>query len=260
MLYPILSVLAVVVASEAPLPGPVFELLTFTVPCGSADRWLRVDHDVWTNFLRRHDGFVEKFSLVDYNERISWNASSRVGDQCAIWSLLQWSSKEQWEMVTLDPDYASMQPRFDAAYNGSQELGEFFGLSLYIRHSKQSEHVAPAGFLEPMRFNVSCHTGARFTKALAETMSEFYSQQDGFIKYYVLEQRADHNDSGSCNFWTWSLWRSMEHRLSMDLLKEASAFSQLAQQTEGAAAVLVGGRFSLETKMHSLPSAMTVLL
>ncbi|HSL59737.1 MAG TPA: TIGR03792 family protein [Acidimicrobiales bacterium] len=93
-------------------PGAAVEVLEFAVEPHLRDRWLEVERDTWTEFLRRQPGFVHKQVWLDPIDE------SRV--TVVIW----WASRAQWKQIT---------PEQVAAVDA--EMGEWF------RDSALREHV-----------------------------------------------------------------------------------------------------------------------
>jgi len=66
----------------------VIEFLTFTVPTSIQSKWKALDEAVWTQFLERQEGFVQKelWQSPDNLEKL----------HAVIW----WSDKESWKAIS----------------------------------------------------------------------------------------------------------------------------------------------------------------
>ena len=65
----------------------VVEFLTFSVPVGERDEWLRVEERHWSRFLERQDGFVRK------------QIWSPVEDPTLIHAVIWWESMDHWKSI-----------------------------------------------------------------------------------------------------------------------------------------------------------------
>ena len=66
----------------------VVEFLTFEVPGGSRERWLRADAEHWTTFLEAQDGFIRKEV---------WASVENVN---TVHAVIWWRSLEEWHAIS----------------------------------------------------------------------------------------------------------------------------------------------------------------
>ncbi len=66
------------------------EILVFEVKNNRRDEFIKLDHEIWTNYLSRHDGFIKKEVIVSEKEPNK------------VWSVIYWNSVEQWKNFPLE--------------------------------------------------------------------------------------------------------------------------------------------------------------
>lgn len=83
------------------------EQLVFEMDPNSVERWLKLDHEIWTEGLALQPGFVRKEI---------WTSSKRPG---RITATIWWESFEQW--TAIDPQWlAETEAVFTAAFAPSE--------------------------------------------------------------------------------------------------------------------------------------------
>lgn len=72
----------------------VVEFLTIEVPRALLEEWLDADERIWTRFLERQDGFVDKQV---------WVSRAPVDEHTvAVHAVIRWASEEQWKAIADD--------------------------------------------------------------------------------------------------------------------------------------------------------------
>lgn len=63
------------------------EFLSFEVDASERDAWISADHRIWTAFLRRQEGFVDKQVWTDR------------ADPGLVHAVIIWSDEESWKAI-----------------------------------------------------------------------------------------------------------------------------------------------------------------
>ena len=72
------------------MTGNVVEFLTFTVQPSDQAGWIAADDRVWTTFLRRQPGFVDKQVWTDRS------------DPHLVHAVITWADEESWKAIPPD--------------------------------------------------------------------------------------------------------------------------------------------------------------
>lgn len=73
---------------------PTIEILVVNIPSGDMDRYLLLDDQIWTSFLKQQNGFLNKHNLLSTHTS-SNNASE-------VYHIIEWSSYKQWKAIPID--------------------------------------------------------------------------------------------------------------------------------------------------------------
>jgi uncharacterized protein (TIGR03792 family) len=68
------------------------EILVSTVRSNDMERYLTLDNEIWTSFLKTQDGFIGKQSLLSTHESVK-NATE-------VYHIIEWASYIQWKNIS----------------------------------------------------------------------------------------------------------------------------------------------------------------
>ena len=68
------------------------EMLKQEVEPGDVERFLQIDEEIWTNFLKSQNGFVYKLDLLPHNETIA---------NTTVYQFIIWESYQLWKNISV---------------------------------------------------------------------------------------------------------------------------------------------------------------
>ena len=70
------------------------EMLVVNIQPGDMERYLTLDKQIWTSFLKQQDGFISKHNLL------SKHTSSNNATQ--VYHIIEWASYNQWKQISVE--------------------------------------------------------------------------------------------------------------------------------------------------------------
>lgn len=72
----------------------IIEMLVVNVQAGDMERYLTVDNQIWTSFLRQQDGFISKHNLL--------STHSSTNNATEVYHIIEWQSYDQWKKIPVE--------------------------------------------------------------------------------------------------------------------------------------------------------------
>ena len=72
----------------------IIEMLVVNVRAGDMERYLTIDNQIWTSFLRQQDGFISKHNLL--------STHTTANNATEVYHIIEWQSYNQWKKIPSD--------------------------------------------------------------------------------------------------------------------------------------------------------------